>query len=183
MRGRRGAFVTAALLAALAGCSVVAGVKDLDYAAPSPSTETSPTDPAADRATDGGTTSDAANLDAAPAPPHDASADSAPSACAALDFLLNDQRGPNKARLITFPGGGPQAEYAPRCMTVRVGQSVTWQGDFTVDPLAARSQNPPSPITLTATGNTTTFAFMQPGRYRYGSTGNVGLHGAIDVRP
>ena len=182
MRGTRGEFVTAALLAALAGCSVVAGVKDLEYAAPSPSTETSPTDPASDRATDGGTTSDAANLDAAPAPPRDAG-DAASSACAPLDFLLNDQRGPNEARLITFPGGGPHAEYAPRCMIVGVGQSVTWHGDFTIDPLAARSQNPPSPITPTATGNTATFAFMQPGRYRYGSTANVGLHGAIDVRP
>lgn len=189
-------------LALVAGCSVVAGVQDLEYADPIPSTHTSSTDPSQGGAADGGSTSaDGATFDASSIDPLDAGEDGADAevdageeeeeedtgplalgACTPADFLANDRRGPNKPRLITFPVGAP-AQYTPRCMIVRVGQPVTWQGDFAVDPLEARSQNPPSPITLTAAGNSATFTFVNKGRYRYGSTAKMGLRGAIDVRP
>lgn len=196
MLGRR--FVTMGALVLVAGCGMIAGVRDLEYGEPLPATETSPTDPLAPEA---GTTSSGgeaidgsrpdplatdaatdAEVDAADEPEQDAGAGALPG-CTTADFLANDLRGPNKVRLIAFPVAAPPAQYAPRCLMIRVGQSVTWQGNLVVDPLAPRSQNPPSPITLTAAGNTATFTFTQKGRYRYGSTANVAMRGAIEVRP
>lgn len=104
--------------------------------------------------------------------------------CKAADFAANDRRDPNAARTILFPVPGAQG-YTPRCLMIRAGQSVTWQGDLAVDPLEPRTQNPPNPITLTAAGNTVTFTFAKKGRYRYGSATNPiqAMRGAIDVRP
>lgn len=193
MHARR--LVTMGALVLLAGCGMVAGVHDLEYAEPVPATETSPTEPpeagpssTADASGDASLPDvlvpDAADAEVdADEEPEEDDGVGAPAGCTAADFQANDRRGPNQVRIITFPVGAPPAQYAPRCLMIRAGQSVTWQGDLAVDPLTPRSQNPPSPITPTGAGNTVTFAFMQKGRFRYGSTANAAMRGAVEVRP
>jgi plastocyanin len=83
-------------------------------------------------------------------------------------------------RVVTFPGEGPPA-YEPKCLVIRVGQSVTWQGDFALYPLEPSSQ--PSPIAPTSVGVSATFTFGEPGRYRYVSTNNRAMTGTVLVRP
>lgn len=106
-------------------------------------------------------------------------------ACTAPDFAANDRRAANASRTIVLVPAAPgvPAQYQPRCMVIKKGQSVTWQGDFVTEPLQPRSQMPASPIKPVAAGNTATFTFPQKGRFRYGSAATPALRGVIDVRP
>ena len=44
-----------------------------------------------------------------------------------------DRTAPGDDRMISFYSG---VAYAPKCMTIAVGQSATWSGDFDMHPLA-----------------------------------------------
>jgi plastocyanin len=88
--------------------------------------------------------------------------------------------------VITGPSGAVAAQYSPNCVHVKVGQSITWNSDFTNHPLVptAGVGTQPNPITPTSTGSTVTFAFPQPGTFAY----NCGIHstimlGAVEVTP
>ena len=162
------------------GCGVIAGIQELEYQElTEPAPETDATSPVEEV---DASIPEPAELDAGDEPTIDAGGEPPPP-CTTADFQANDRRGAKKARLITFAAGDAPAPYAPRCMMIRAGQTVTWEGAFRVDPLEAQSQSPPSPITLTAAGNTATFTFVEKGRYRYGSTANLAMRGALDVRP
>ena len=87
---------------------------------------------------------------------------------------------------ITGPSGATPSQYSPNCVHIKVGQSVTWNSDFTNHPLVptAGVGTQPNPITATSTGTTVTIAFPAAGTFAY----NCGIHtstmfGAVEVTP
>src|SRR5579862_8953969 len=76
--------------------------------------------------------------------------------------------------VITGPSGATPAQYTPNCIHIKVGQSVTWNSDFTDHPLVPTSGvgTQPNPITATSTGTTVTIAFPAAGTFAY----NCGIH-------
>ncbi|MDB4990831.1 MAG: hypothetical protein JWN04_6009 [Myxococcaceae bacterium] len=83
-----------------------------------------------------------------------------------------DRSAPGADRTITF---GNNFKYAPPCITIAAGQSVTWKGDFGAHPLSpgvggsmTTVGSPNSPIKETkATAADTTFMFPTAGAYPY----------------
>ncbi len=84
-------------------------------------------------------------------------------------------------------GGAVGTAYEPRCLTVRVGDSVTFEGAFSGHPLAPSSRGTSgNPITRTASGTTTTFRFTAAGHFPYfcefhGTDGGGGMAGVVRV--
>lgn len=91
--------------------------------------------------------------------------------CTAFD----DQTASGAARRVSFgsANGSPPLGYAPKCLAISAGQSVTFTGNFSVHPLVpgeyqgdAGAAN--NPITRTDMGSAdTTFQFPAPGLYPY----------------
>ena len=87
--------------------------------------------------------------------------------------------------VITGPSGAAPSQYSPNCVQIKVGQSVTWNSDFTNHPLVPTSGvgTQPNPITATSTGTTVTITFPAAGTFAY----NCGIHnttmlGAVEVK-
>jgi len=163
-------FASAFFCGALAGCTLLAGVDDIEYGArettTSPSTPSGSANPEAP-ATGGGNTSNPTTTDAGAQPVADAGAlaDAAPpnpdpeppvvvpdpdpdpdpvpvvDNCTDALFAANDKRGALELRLVTFPAlPAAAAKYSPSCMRIRAGQSVTFAGNFAIFPLAPMGQ-------------------------------------------
>lgn len=87
---------------------------------------------------------------------------------------------------ITFLVNG-KLRYAPSCIKVKAGATVTFKGDFFTHPLAGGGSPPAidasSPIQLTQSGMTATFALPKAGTYPYFCTHHyaVGMKGTIFV--
>jgi plastocyanin len=66
-------------------------------------------------------------------------------------------------------GGSLGTVYAPRCLKIKAGQKVTWNGDFSSHPLTAAGCNPPGgdAIPATSTGTTTSVTFATKGTYGF----------------
>jgi plastocyanin len=67
-------------------------------------------------------------------------------------------------------GGSVGFDYAPRCLKVPAGTTVTFSGDFATHPLipsAIRGTITGNPIVATSSGATATFTFANPGFYAY----------------
>jgi plastocyanin len=80
---------------------------------------------------------------------------------------------------IAFGGTDPGFNYAPKCLKVSAGATVTWNGDFATHPLdksETRGTLTGNPITMTNTGTTASFTFPTPGFYGY----YCRFHGADD---
>ncbi len=73
----------------------------------------------------------------------------------------------SSAPTITGPSDATPVQFSPNCVLINAGQSVTWNVFFTAHPLAASGGDTPSPITLTNTGTTVTFAFPNKGTFGY----------------
>ncbi len=72
----------------------------------------------------------------------------------------------------------------PRCVEIHAGDSVTWNGDFTLHPLAASGGDTPSPIEgVTNTGTTKTFTFNDPGTFGFHCLNHASMIGAVRVLP
>ncbi len=72
------------------------------------------------------------------------------------------------SRVVQGPLGSGPVQYTPNCMSIKVGQSVTFQeGDFSNHPLEPVGGDTPSPITETNIGTTVTFAFSSAGTYGF----------------
>ncbi len=85
---------------------------------------------------------------------------------------------------VTGPAGAAPAQYAPNCVHVKVGQTVTWNSDFTAHPLEASGGASPSPIQLTSTGTTVSFTFTTAGTYGFHcSVHPATMQGAVEVTP
>jgi plastocyanin len=85
---------------------------------------------------------------------------------------------------VTGPSGATPAQYTPNCVHIKVGQSVTWNSNFTSHPLAPFNGDTPNPITSTATGTTASVTFANPGTFGF----HCGIHttlmeGAVQVTP
>ena len=80
---------------------------------------------------------------------------------------------------IAFGDSYPGFNYAPKCLKVAAGATVTFNGDFAAHPLSPstnRGMTSGNPITLTNTGTTTSFTFPTGGFYAYTCL----FHGADD---
>lgn len=77
--------------------------------------------------------------------------------------------------------------YTPKCMKIKVGQSVTFSGDFTAHPLA-QSCGPAADVITNGTGSSKTVTFSTAGDYGYycqihGAANGSGMAGSITVIP
>lgn len=71
-----------------------------------------------------------------------------------------------------------------RCLMVKQGQTVTWNGDFTSHPLKASGGTTPSPIVNGQPGDTdVAIQFDDPGVYGYVCEIHASMTGAIQVVP
>ena len=68
-----------------------------------------------------------------------------------------------------------------RCMKVRVGQSVTWNGSFTEHPLLAQGGDTPNPIA--SVGASGTVLFPGAGTFGFACSNHAFMTGAIEVIP
>lgn len=76
-------------------------------------------------------------------------------------------------------GGTTGYAYAPRCLAVPTGTTVTFAGDFSPHPLspsALRGTRPGNPITNVSAGSSASFVFSTPGLYAY----FCAFHGTLD---
>jgi len=65
-------------------------------------------------------------------------------------------------------GGSLGLAYSPASLTVKVGDTVTWQGDFTTHPLVSGATcGHPDGLFATGTGTIFSFTFTAPGTYPY----------------
>jgi plastocyanin len=86
--------------------------------------------------------------------------------------------------IITGPSTATPSQFVPNCVHVKTGQSVTWNADFTDHPLEAAGGTTPSPITLTSSGTTATFAFSSAGTYGFDCMNHPTImFGAVLVTP
>jgi hypothetical protein len=67
-----------------------------------------------------------------------------------------------------------------RCLTVRQGQTVVWDGDLDNHPLGGSGGNMPNPIGLHQNGSVT---FNAPGTFGYVCLAHSSMKGAIKVLP
>ncbi len=123
-----------------------------------------------------------------PAHPDAGGADSGPpvmpvNGCTAEDFAANDRRSEAASRVITFSSTATPGPYAPRCMIISGGQSVTWNGSFANHPLEQFGGDESVWIAPTNSGSTAMFAFPVTGVYGFRSARSPStMQGAIWVR-
>jgi plastocyanin len=87
-------------------------------------------------------------------------------------------------------GGTVGFDYAPKCLKVPAGTSVTFSGDFATHPLAPsamRGNTTNNPIVNMSNGTTASFSFPTPGFYAYlcnfhGSDDGAFMSGVIWVQ-
>ncbi len=139
-----------------------------------PPTGQSPT--TRDSGTGGGTSDAAAGAKDGGAALVDAASDAAVvNACTA--FV--DHTASGDARAVTWDF--PIATSAERCLAVKVGQTVTWKGNFNVHPLKGGSGTSPNPVDgVGADGKVT---FTAEGTYGFHCDIHPAMIGAVRVIP
>lgn len=110
--------------------------------------------------------------------------------CSASAFV--DRSAASADRTVSFGGtnGSPPFNYAPRCIRIAAGQTVTFAGVFIAHPLApglpsnAAAGSPGNPITRTVATAPTTFTFAAAGTYPYYCENhfNAGMSGVVQVQ-
>jgi hypothetical protein len=89
-----------------------------------------------------------------------------------------DRSAPSAQRTLTWEFGiqdGPE-----RCIQVRVGQTVTWNGNLDDHPLAAEGGDTPNPILFHQNGSVT---FTAPGTFGYVCLAHSPMVGSVKVVP
>lgn len=105
--------------------------------------------------------------------------------CSASELAAEDETAPASPRVIQVPNGDQEAPYVPNCMTIKVGQSVTWRGKLSAHPLIPREDSTiDTPIQTVVSGTETTALFDCPGDFNF-SCRNHGdmMLGTIRVVP
>lgn len=103
--------------------------------------------------------------------------------CTAADFAAHDLSAQSANRTITFPSGAAPAQYSPACITIAVGQSVTWTGAFGSHPLEQFGGDASMWITSTTSGTTATFSFPVGGTYGFHCSAHPSvMQGAVFVK-
>jgi plastocyanin len=89
--------------------------------------------------------------------------------CSLIELENNIRVLAGDSRIIKAPGGDQEAPYVPNCMKIKVGQTVTWQGNLDRHPLMPRENSAePNPIPTSNPGDTTISAtFPCPGFYNF----------------
>lgn len=106
---------------------------------------------------------------------------------------LDDRSAPSSDRTVSFGGAGTSGpfSYAPMCMRVAKGQTVTFSGDFSVHPLQPGlapglrgTATANSPIRATTSGQQpASVTFASPGTFPYFCAQHYagGMVGAVEV--
>lgn len=105
--------------------------------------------------------------------------------CSPSELAAEDETAPASPRIIQVPNGDQEAPYVPNCMTIKVGQSVTWRGKLSAHPLIAREDSTiDTPIQTVVSGTEASFQFDCPGDFNF-SCRNHGdmMLGTIHVVP
>lgn len=127
-----------------------------------------------DGAIDDGPTIDGPTIDARPidARPIDAMADAAaaPPLNGCTLATAMDRTAVGASRTISFPG----TSYSPKCIKIKLGQTVTWSGAFGSHPLRAGAienntptAQPGNPIPSVDVGNSRSVTFNAVGEFGY----------------
>lgn len=123
--------------------------------------------------------------DGGSAQPIDGGVDGPSGSCAVADFAgcttFEDRTAEGADRRVTFR----DFEYTPKCMRIRAGQTVVFEGDFDRHPLLTSCGPALSLDKRTGTGPAS-FVVGAPGRYGYycldhGNAGGAVMAGALDV--
>ncbi len=86
------------------------------------------------------------------------------------------------AAAITGPTGASPAQYTPNCIHVKVGQSVTFNSDFTDHPLEPSGGDSPNPIPETESGTTVSVTFANAGTFGFKCQAHPSImFGAVQV--
>jgi plastocyanin len=127
----------------------------------------------------------------APSAPQDTIVDSPADAIELLNgcalAMAVDRTAPGADRTIQFP----DEYYAPRCTRIRVGQTVTWTGEFGEHPLAPgilRSnmviEQPGTPIPTISSGSSASVTFDVEGAWAFYCISHPpGMSGVVYVEP
>jgi plastocyanin len=103
--------------------------------------------------------------------------------CSTADFAAHDLSAQSASRVITFPTTAAPAQYQPACVTIAVGQSLTFNGSFTNHPLVQAGGDPSVFINSTSSGTTATFGFPVGGTYGFQCSNHPSvMKGAVFVK-
>lgn len=105
---------------------------------------------------------------------NDAGGDSASAVNGCTTFA--DGTGDSSTRIITWDLG--VGSLPARCLEIKVGQAVVWNGDLATHPLAASGGDTPNPIM-----DADTITFPSAGTYGFVCTRHASMNGAIRVVP
>jgi plastocyanin len=73
---------------------------------------------------------------------------------------------------------------SPRCLQIKAGQTVTWNGSFTTHPLLADEGDTPNPIsTADTSGPSATVTFPTAGTFGFKCEVHASMTGAVLVTP
>jgi len=85
---------------------------------------------------------------------------------------------------VTGPSGPTPAQYSPACVHVKVGQSVTFNLDFSDHPMQPFGGDTGNPIQETTSGTTATFTFASAGTFGFHCEAHPSImQGAVQVTP
>ena len=129
-----------------------------------------------------------ADADAPAVGPGSVGIDGAEDGGSAAPLLINgctsfvDRTAPDASRRLAWDDG--IAHDPARCMHVRIGQTVTWAGDFNEHPLGPYRGAEPSPIVAKADSSAShNVTFTTPGTFGYLCGDHPEMIGAIFVAP
>jgi plastocyanin len=127
---------------------------------------------------DSGTASDAVADTGAPDAPA-----TPVNGCGPTQFAASDHSAASDPRAISFATTSTPVQFSPNCMSIKAGQTVTWNGDFTDHPLEPTTANT-NPIMDVTSGTTTTVTFPAAGVFGYDCANHPSIMlGAIQVVP
>lgn len=158
-------ILAAVSLVAVAACSSDDGTPATTDAGTTADTGTLPTD--AGTPTDSGTTTDAA-------PAVDAATPNGPLLNGCSQYVDRTADAASRTLVWSFS----IADAPERCIIVKAGQTVTFQGDHTIHPLGAKGGDPNSPIT-----NVADVKFANAGTFGYVCTNHPSMTGVVYVLP
>jgi plastocyanin len=127
----------------------------------------------------GGTADGGGAKDSGTPPGTDAGADGGVDTSVNACKTFKDETAAGSARTITWAfsvSSSPE-----RCMRVKKGQAVTWNGDFASHPLGPKGGDSPNPISAGAVGTAAAVTFPTAGVFGYECTIHPGMTGAIEV--
>ena len=91
------------------------------------------------------------------------------------------QRSHRRRRDDQFPDTATPAAIEPSCAKIKVGQTLTFAGDFAAHPLVPEGGDSPNPIPATSSGTNKIVSFPSAGTFGFGCSVHATMRGAILV--